>query len=286
MRKLGLALGGGGARGLAHIGVLKVLEKGNIPIHCIAGTSMGSIVGAAYAAGMSVGDLEREALRFARRRNLVRLADVGLFGRGLLAGKRVRAIFVDKWGLEKTFDELHLPFAAVATNLDARTCVVLREGSVIDSVMASSAFPSVFPSIEINGQNLCDGFIFNNVPANIARQLGGEVIVAVDVIPMNPEFPDGLGAEINNFLAEQPPEIHPRRAPGISQAIYQSVWMMVAAMSETNLRAADTEIVLRPPIPAEVSIFVGFTRAAEAIAAGEAAAEAALPAIRQLIADD
>lgn len=284
MKKLGLALGGGGARGFAHIGVLKVLDREKIPIHCIAGTSMGSIVGAAYAAGMSPAELENEALRFAKRRNLVRLADVGLFGRGLLGGKRVRALIVDKWDLAKTFEDLSMPFAAVATNLDARTSIVLQEGPVIDAVMASSAFPSVFPPVEINGQHLCDGFIFNNVPADIARQLGADVVVAVDVIPMNPDFPNNSGMPTGE--AKQPPEVLPPRTPGISQAIYQSVWMMVAAMSENNLREACADLVLRPPIPAGVSIFIGFTQAAEAIAAGETAAQNALPAIRKLISDE
>lgn len=254
-RKLGLALGGGGARGFAHIGVLKVLERAGIPIYCIAGTSMGSIVGAAYAAGMAPADLEREALKFSHRRHLVRLADVGSFGRGLLGGKRVRAMFINKWGLETTFDQLKIPFSAVATNLDARTSVVLCNGSVIDAVMASSAFPSVFPAVEINGQHLCDGFIFNNVPADVARQMGADVIVAVDVIPMNPNFPDGnLPAEP---IDQESSETASYRAPDISQAIYQSVWMMVAAMSETNLKEAKADLVIRPPIPAGVSIFIG-----------------------------
>jgi NTE family protein len=284
MRRLGLALGGGGARGFAHIGVLKVLEREHIPVHSIAGTSMGSIIGAAFAAGMSPADLEREALRFAHRRQLVRLADVGFFGRGLLGGKRVRSLFIDNWGLEKTFDELRIPFAAVATNLDARTCVVLRSGSVIDSVMASSAFPSVLPAVEINGQNLCDGFIFNNVPANVVRDLGAEVVVAVDVIPMNPEFPEGNPTQ--SLKPDNQAETFPHRAPGISQAIYQSVWMMVAAMTESNLETAKADLILRPPIPAGLSIFVGFIRAAEAIAAGESATLAALPVIRNLIGDD
>lgn len=272
-RKLGLALGGGGARGLAHIGVLKVLEQANVPIHCIAGTSMGAIVGAAYAAGITPHDLELEALRFSKKRQLIRMTDLSL-GRGLISGKRVRSLFIDKWGLEKTFDQLSMPVAAVATNLSHRRCVILKEGSVIDAVMASSAFPGVLPAVEINGDYLVDGFIFNNVPADVARQLGAEVVLAVDVIPMNPESYREDQASLEQI---------PLRAPGISQSLYQSVWMMVAAMSETNLAAAQAEIILYPPVPANLSIFLGFTRPAEAIAAGEQAATQALDQIKEAV---
>lgn len=272
-RKLGLALGGGGARGLAHIGVLKVLEQARIPIHCIAGTSMGAIVGAAYAAGVALQDLEKEALKLSRKRQLLRMTDISL-GRGLISGKRVRSIFIDNWGLEKSFDQLSIPVAAVATNLSRRSSVILSEGSVIDAIMASSSFPGVMPAVEINGEFLADGFIFNNVPADVARQLGAEVVLAVDVIPMDPE----------KFRVEEPGlEQIPPRAPRIPQALYQAVWMMVAAMSEANLAAAHTDIILYPPLPADLSIFMGFTRPTEAIEAGEKAALQALDQIKEAI---
>lgn len=272
-RKLGLALGGGGARGLAHIGVLKVLEQAHIPIHCIAGTSMGAIVGAAYAAGILPEDLELEALHLSKKRQLIRMTDFGL-GRGLISGKRVRSLFIDKWGLEKTFDQLHIPVAAVATSLSHRCSVTLNQGSVIDAVMASSSFPGVLPAVEVNGEFLVDGFIFNNVPADVARQLGAEVVLAVDVIAMNPDKYREEQASLDQI---------PLRAPGIPQSLYQAVWMMVAAMTETNLAAAQAEIILYPPVPADLSIFLGFARPAEAIAAGEQAARQALDKILEAI---
>jgi NTE family protein len=272
-KKLGLALGGGGARGLAHIGVLKILEQASIPIHCIAGTSMGAIVGAAYAAGISPQELELEALHLSKKRQLIRMTDFGL-GRGLISSKRVRSLFIDKWGLEKSFDQLRIPVAAVATNLNRRCCVTIDQGSVIDAVMASSSFPGVLPPVEINGEFLVDGFIFNNVPADVARRLGAEVVLAVDVIAMNP---DKYREEQASF------DLIHLRAPGIPQALYQAVWMMVAAMSETNLASAQAEIILFPPVPADLSIILGFARPAEAIAAGEQAAAQALDKIMEAI---
>ncbi len=267
-RKLGLALGGGGARGLAHIGLLKVLEKAGIQVSYIAGTSMGSIVAAAYAAGISPAQMEQDALNLSKKRNLVRMADFGQLSRGLLQGRRVRKLLVEQWGLEKTFDQLSLPVAAVATHLKGQHSVVLRSGSVVDAVMASSAFPSVFPPVEINGDLLCDGFIFNNVPADIVREMGAEVVVAVDVLSLR-------------AAGDEAPD--PGRANESSQGLYQAILMMVEAITSDNLRSTKADLVLRPVIPAGLTIFLGFTRAAEAIAAGERAAEAALPELQRLL---
>ena len=272
-RKLGLALGGGGARGLAHIGVLKVLDRAGIEVSCIAGTSMGAIIGTAFAAGMSPAELEREALRFSTKRQLLRMADVSL-GRAILSGRHVRKLLVGQLGLEKSFSDLRIPVAVVATDISQQRSMIFSEGPVIDAVMASSAFPGVFPPIEINKQFYVDGLIFNNVPADVARQLGSDVVLAVDVIPLKPDTP------VDQDL---PPEDNHKRAPGVSQVLYQAVWMMVATMSERNLVAAHTEIILRPRLPSDLSIFLGFIRTAEAIAAGEKVAEENLESIRQLV---
>jgi len=268
-KKLGLALGGGGARGLAHIGLLKVLERAGIRVDYLAGTSMGSIVGAAYAAGISPAQMEQDALKLSRKRNLVRLADFGSLRRGLLQGQRVRKLLVESWGLDKTFEQLNIPVAAVATHLRGQHSVVLRSGSVVDAVMASSAFPSVFPPVMVNGDLLCDGFIFNNVPADIVREMGAQVVVAVDVISTKP-------------LVEEDPEIITQTAEA-NQGLYQAIMMMVAEATLDNLRSSPPDILLRPVIPPDLTIFLGFTRAAEAIAAGEKATESALPRLLEML---
>ena len=264
-KKLGLALGGGGARGLAHIGVLKVLERAGIQVHYLAGTSMGSIVAAAYAAGITPAQMEQDALRLSHKRHLVRLADFGKLSHGLLQGRRVRKMLVEQWKLDKTFDQLSIPVAAVATHLRGQHSTVLRSGSVVDAVMASSAFPSVFPPVLVNGELLCDGFIFNNVPADIVREMGAQVVMAVDVLSTKP-------------LIEEDPAIITQPAEA-NQGLYQAIMMMVAEATLDNLRASPADLVLRPVIPADLTIFLGFTRAAEAISAGEKAAEAELPKI-------
>ncbi len=268
-RKLGLALGGGGARGLAHIGVLKVLEQANIHVDFISGTSMGAIIGAAYAAGSSPTALENDAIFLSKTRRLVLMADLGRPSRGLLQGRRVRNMLVEKWSLDKTFDELRLPVAVVATHLRGQHSVVLRAGSVIDAVMASSAFPSVFQPVQINGEWLCDGFIYNNVPADIVREMGAEVVLAVDVLSIKPP------SQQSSEPLEQPVEP--------AQGLYQAVMMMVEAMTIDNLRAASADVVLRPVIPPDLTIFFGFTRAAEAIAAGETAMQANLERLKRAL---
>lgn len=273
-KKLGLALGGGGARGLAHIGVLKVLEQAGITVHCIAGTSMGAIVGAAFAGGMAPAALEQAALDLSKRRHLVRMAGISV-GHSLISGKKLRNLLIEKWGMSKTFEQLNIPVAAITTSLDQRCSVAIMEGPVIDAVMASSSFPGVLPAVEINDEYFADGFIFNNVPADVTRQLGAEVVLAVDVIPMKPE-------RIVKAVRKIPAKAR-RKAPGISQTLYQAVWMMVADMSQKNLSAAQADIILFPPVPANLSIILGFTRAAEAIAAGEHAAAQALDQIKDVL---
>jgi NTE family protein len=234
---------------------------------------MGAIIGTAYAAGMSPAELEREALRLSNRRQLMRMADFSL-GRALISGRYVRKLFIDKWGLEKSFSELRIPVAVIATDISRKRSVVFTEGSVIDAVMASSAFPGVFPPVEIKQNYFVDGFIFNNVPADVARQLGSEVVLAVDVIPLDADIPGEQDIQQENVG---------KRAPGISKVLYKAVWMMVAVMSEKNLAAAHTEITLRPHLPSNLSLFLGFVRASEAIAAGERAAEENLEKICQLV---
>ena len=268
-KKVGLALGGGGARGYAHIGVLKILLRAGIPIDCIAGTSMGAIVAAAYAAGMPIEELENLVLQLRRKRVIARLADVSISLRGLVEGKRLRAALTDQMGLEKTFDQLRLPVAIVATELAYRRQVILKSGSVIDAAMASSAFPGVLPPVEIDGRLLCDGGMINNVPTDAARGLGAEVLIAVDVMP-------AIGLET-------PVALPPSGLLGLTQRIEQSFWIMSAALTEARLKESPPDLLLRPPVPNDLMLFIGFPRPAEAIAAGEQAAEQALAEIKRLV---
>ncbi|RLF31312.1 MAG: hypothetical protein DRN07_07465, partial [Thermoplasmata archaeon] len=153
---MGLALSGGGARGLAHIGVLKVLEREDIPVDFLAGTSMGGIIAAAYAAGLSIEYIEKEALRMGRLRNLITLMDRSLPRLGLFEGQKVQEYLAGHLG-DITFDELKIPLALVAVDLETGEEVVLRKGRVVDAVRATISLPGVFAPYRLDGRLLVDG---------------------------------------------------------------------------------------------------------------------------------
>lgn len=175
--KIGLALSGGVARGAAHIGVLSVLEEENIPVHCIAGTSVGAIIGAAFSTGMPLEEIKAFASAM-RWRHLVRLS---LSRRGLLSFAPLEKKVVSIIG-ETTIEALSLPFAAVATDMLTGKAHVFRTGPVATAVRVSSSIPGVIAPYEHNGLLLSDGGLSNNMPVNVARELGAEYVIGVDLL--------------------------------------------------------------------------------------------------------
>lgn len=206
--KVGLVLGGGGALGLAHIGVLKVLEEQHIPIDYIAGTSMGSIIGGLYASGMSPAEIQsflagldwndvlsdatpRRELFFRRKLDDQRyLFEMGLnwggpkMGTGLAAGQKFNNLlqfFTLRAGAVTNFNELPIPFRAVATDLQSGTPYVMSHGNLATAMRASMAVPGVFTSMEIEGHHLVDGGIVDNLPVDVVKAMGADIVIAVDV---------------------------------------------------------------------------------------------------------
>src|SRR5215813_1351790 len=172
--RIGLALGGGFARGLAHIGVLKVLEEEKIPIDFIAGTSVGSVIGAAYASGMSAKELEEIAA-------LVRFKDFSrwTFSRFGLFSNDKMSVFLRKILRCKTFEELRIPLAVAATDIISGDAVVFTSGDLVEPVRASCAYPGMFLPVNINGRLYVDGLLAHAVPAAPLRQLGAEKIISI-----------------------------------------------------------------------------------------------------------
>ncbi len=176
-KKLGFALGAGGARGVAHIGFLQAMEEEGIKPDYIAGCSMGSIVGAAYASGMSLDKLHDKvmALRFfdvikpTRQRG------------GFFAPQRVRELLAKHIG-DLEFSELKIPFHCVAVDMLSQSVVEFSEGSVLDAVVASSSIPTVFCPTEKNGMRLVDGGIIERVPCLQVKNMGADVVIGVDVL--------------------------------------------------------------------------------------------------------
>ncbi len=182
--KLGLALGGGGAKGIAHVGVLRVLERARVPIHCIAGTSAGAIVGALYAAGKTPDEIEQLMRRLKLRDWLARDAS----GMGLFSTDGFRRVIESAIGADARIEHLPRRFAAVAVEMESQREVVFDVGRVADAVCASCAFPIVLAPAQFGGRHYLDGGLLNPVPFDVPRRLGAERVLAVDLAADEPSF--------------------------------------------------------------------------------------------------
>jgi len=250
---IGLALGGGFARGFAHLGVLKVFQKYDIRVSHIAGSSVGSILGAAYASGAP---LERiiEACRTLRFRHIARWRVSRL---GLASNQRL-AELVDRVFGFRQFEDLKIPVAVVATDLSTGEPVVFTQGNLVDAIRASCAFPGLFEPVQIGTRCLADGGLVAPVPTQAARFIGAQTVIGVSV-----GMQDGRrGAPTNIFQVVS-------RAVSAAQKHQLEVWE----------RHAD--LVLRPDV--QFLAWDDFARADEAIEAGAAAALRALPRIEGLL---
>jgi len=175
-RKATLVLGGGSARGIAHVGVLKVLEREGVAVERIVGTSMGALVGAAYCMGHSIAELEDAVNKF----TVNKLLDPTMPSMGLLAGDKMEAIIKDLVG-DKSFEECKIPFVAVTTDIETGEEVIYHRGAMTKVVRASCSWPGIFNPVRIDGRLLSDGGIKNSVPTRIAKSFGADYIIAVDV---------------------------------------------------------------------------------------------------------
>lgn len=278
-RKIGLALGGGGARGLAHIGVLKVLRNEGIPVDCISGTSMGGIVGAMAAAGLSVLEMEKIAFETVTKpTDALKLLDVSLSQNGLIKGSRVYDLMASTIGPTRTFADLQHPLAVVAVDVLTGREVVLRDGLVADAIRATISVPGVFVPVTMGPYRLVDGGVLNNVPVDVARQLGADVVIAVDVLPNFGENEPGMPPKVHR--------LHTRQMPRALRGLWAIQTIMISALTEYRLKETQPELILRPELPTDMDLFLGFDRPEIAIAAGVRAAQHALPQLRALMADD
>jgi NTE family protein len=270
---VGLVLSGGGARGLAHIGVLRVLEREGIPVDYLAGASMGGVIAAGYAAGMSSYDLEQEALAITRKRRLLRLIDPGLKNGGVIRGQRLLDFFRQELG-DRTFSELSLPLALVAVDLNSSQEVVLREGPVALALRATISIPGLFEPVEMNGWRLIDGGALNNLPVDVASGMGAEIVIAVDI---GQNCKVGIGHWIGNH----------RWIPGgistMLEVIDDTLYAVRIPEQENKLRLFPPDVLIRPDLPINVNTVSGYDRVGELVATGERAAEEHLSEIKALL---
>ena len=251
--RIGLALGGGAARGFAHIGVIQVLEEAGIPVDLVAGTSAGSLVAALYAAGRNGAILARLALAMDESA----ITDWAFPGRGLIRGEALARYVREQTG-GKTIEQLPMPLGIVATDLDNGHPVLFRRGDVGAAVRASSAVPAIFQPVKIGTREYVDGGLVSPVPVRFARQMGAELVIAVDI--------------------STPPDGNPTSDP--FKLLLQTFAIMGRSINQFELKEAD--VVLRPLLSGISS--ADFTARQRAIDAGRVAAQAALPALRQRLA--
>ena len=205
-KKIGLALGSGSARGLAHIGVIKVLEENHIPISMIAGTSMGSLIGALYASGLTGTEMEEIACN-TNLKTTSRLFMPTPSVQGLIDGNRINDFLVSLMG-NRSFSSLKMPFAAVAADIERAEEVVIADGPLVKAIRASISIPGIFTPAMMKGKSLVDGGLMNPVPVDVVKHLGADYIIAVDVT--RPVKTDSIG------LTEGLPEIPDKDSQTVS----------------------------------------------------------------------
>ena len=251
--RIGLALGGGAARGFAHIGVIEVLEENGIHPDIVTGTSAGSLVAALYASGRTGRELETIALNMDESA----LTDWSFPGRGLIRGEAL-AHYVREATGNKPLEQMKIPLGIVATDLDTGKPILFRRGDVGTAVRASSAVPAVFQPVRIGTHEYVDGGLTSPVPVRSARDMGADVIIAVDIS----QLPDG--GDTSNAL----------------HMLLQTFSIMGRSINELELKEA--EIVLHPKLPGVAG--TDFTVRKKNIEAGREAALAMLPVIKAKVA--
>jgi len=249
--RIGLALGGGFARGIAHAGVLRVLEQHRIPIHCITGISAGSIVAAAYASGATPAEIARAGCS-------MRLRDVGRWslGRLGLVGSDCMQGFLERLLKTYRFEQMRIPLGVMATDLSSGKPVAFSGAApVFDPIRASCSYPGLFQPVRHRGQLLVDGAMSMEIPAALARQLGATRVISV-------------------YLPTPGPEVEPRNVFQVVNRCFQ----ILQRRSEDHWRS-ESDLVITPDVRG--MDWNAFGQGPPLIEAGEAAARAALPEIQE-----
>jgi NTE family protein len=298
--KLGLALGGGGAKGFAHIGVLKVLEEAGITVDAVAGTSVGALVGAVYASG-NIRHLERESID-------ITLTDIPLLLspawslHGLFSGKNALDVLSQLLSTE-LIEDLTMPFAAVSADLNTGRSVVLKSGDLRRAVRASISIPALFTPVLIDDMLLIDGGILEPVPVRHCRELGAEAVIAIDLFgnqdtpPVSDTrrsekiLPAGLQNALNYLKSissklpwgerQNSENSGGRKVPTIIDILEKTLAVSQRQLTEYRLREHAPDITIRPAL-SDIGL-LDFHRGKETIERGMLAAREVLPAIRKCL---
>lgn len=265
-KKVGLALGSSVARGLAHIGVLEVLEREGIPIDMVSGTSMGAIIGAAYASNKRACQIKEFALDLGWKK-MVPLLDLTVPKTGFVGGRRIQKRLKEIIG-EAYFADLAQPFACVTTDIVTGEEVVFRNGLVLDAVIASISLPIIFRATKWRRRYLVDGTLVTPVPVKVLKEMGSDFVISVNVL---------------HHPAENPP-LHPEdvkeiKEPNISDIMIQTVNILASHLVKSSLSSSD--IIIEPNM-ADIGL-ADFHKVEECIRRGELAAQDSISEIKRYL---
>lgn len=257
-KRIGLALGGGGARGVAHIGIIKALQRANIPIHAVVGTSVGALIGGWYATHGEVDSLENMFLKI-NKKDIVSSTRLFLKRDGVLFKDPAMERVIEGKMKGKFFKDSNIPFAVIATDIKTGDEVIIKEGLISEAVRASIAVPFVFKPVSLHGKLLMDGGLSNPIAVDVVKNMGVDIVIAVDV-----------SRGWINFVDENLTDI-PKMVDKMMMAIQYQI-------ARKQLRDAD--IILRPEV--EAYTWLDFHRAAELVRAGREEVERKLPDIHKI----
>lgn len=262
---ISLVLSGGGARGLAHIGVLKSFDRLGIPISSVCGCSMGGLIASLFALGFPILEIEQIAKKYSSMREMVKLVDLNPRRKGLIIGQRYRTFLSRIINVEKCIEDTRIPLYMNAVDLTTGSEVILEKGNILDAILATTAVPGVFTPLESDKRLLADGGIINNLPISIMRTKTDNAIVAVDVHQVFSEKHPTVGL-LNPFSVSLFPEF--------LQEYYLAELIRVRKMTDLHLKNNPPDLLIQPIIDPNVSLFFGFQKVNELITAGEQAVEA------------
>ena len=293
--RIGLALGGGAARGWAHMGVIAALADRGIRIDCMAGTSMGALVGAFHASGR-LRELREIACGLDWRRVLHYFLDMTFPRSGMIDGRKI-ADFARKSIAFSRIEDMAIPFKAVATDVQTGGEIILDRGDAINAVRASISIPGIFTPVPLDGRILVDGGLVNPVPVSVVREMGADTIIAVDVNhcifrgreparaqpsseaadgagqfhPMARRFLDRMRERLKDRARKPgPPPFRAAALPNIFDILGNSIQIMQVRITQSRLKSEPPDLLIRPEV-GDIG-FMDFHRAREAMAAGYAAA--------------
>lgn len=277
MKKLGLALGGGGARGCAHVGVIQALQEANIPIHCVAGTSMGAVVGGVFASG-HLKNLE-DYLNKITWTDVLTQFDPTVVNDGMFKGKKVLQL-IEKLTEGKSFSDCQVPFVCTATNLNDGKGVHLSEGKLSEAIRASISLPGILMTVEKEGQHLLDGGITNPLPVDIVRQLGADVVLAVDVSKQYVHEKESTTPE-KNEKGWSISRWTSSKYPSMVEVMESALFLMQKVVTEQNLERHPADLLLTLNLSA--ARLFDFQKAKTLMKEGYGATKKMIPKLRKML---